>query len=122
MNHLRKFNEAMFDTSTLEDILCEFTDEGLGWNIVISKNSKGKSFLNLYITFGCNPNWKAIEPSILRVDKYLIIEGYFPKTNTIDIIDDIENECFDPENWIPNYSTNFGERQELDLQLSYGTK
>lgn len=128
MKHLKRYKifESMFDTSSLEDILLDLTDEGYGWNISVGKNSKGKSNLSLNISFTFIPDWKSITPCILRIDKYLISEGYTQGALSADIIEEMENGYFDPDNWIPDYGNAkqaktyyFQNGGQLDLELNY---
>lgn len=128
MKYLKKYNninEAVFDTSILEDILLDITDEGFGWNISLNKRSDGESNIVVYITYNTNLDIKLIFNSILRVDKYLLSEGYHQSGNTDDILDEIENGYFQPEGWISGYidANNdpyfFTSGGELSLQLTY---
>ena len=119
MKYIKSFNinEAMFDSSTLEDILYEFTDEGFGWDIALIKSSKGKVIINVYIIITHNKrigDLINIEQSIIRIDKYLKSEGYIQADSTVDIIDEIENNDFCPGSWTAEY-----DNDESTLQLTY---
>lgn len=113
--------EVMFDSTTIEDILLDITDEGHTWNLNVGKSSEGDSSIAVYInTKNDGVNWDRIIPCILRLCEYLKKEGYSLGYNTEDIIDQMENNNFDPNEWIPGYDSSFD--TDVSLELSFKKK
>lgn len=105
MKHLRKYNEEfIFDSSTIEDILIDITDEGHTWDILIGKKSNGSSNISIYINVCEDINWDMITPCVLRVSKYLSQEGYTPSGSTGEIISAVEDNHFSPDGYVAGYS------------------
>ncbi len=113
-----KIYEAMFDTSSLEDILLELTDDGGEWTIVLTKGSNGNDWVVLNICFRMNTD---ITKTLLRVNDYLSTEGYQPIGNTPEIIRDIKSNDFEDSFYV-NITIDDNDEAQNNIEVHYGKK